>query len=120
MDTTKRVMKEIMRRVRDARKRAGLTQADVAKALNISDTTFNGYETLNRTMGIPDLVKLPAILGCRITDLLPDAVVTDYDRARAADPRLQTIIENWQELPEIVKAGWAFTVEQYKEERKGK
>lgn len=77
MDTTKRVMKEIMRRVLDARKRAGLTQAEVAAGLNISDTTFNGYETLNRTMSIPDLVKLPAILGCRITDLLPDSWVTD-------------------------------------------
>ena len=50
-------------------------------------------------------MELPFINGCRINDLLPDSVVTDYDRARAADPRLQAIIENWQDLPEIVEAG---------------
>jgi len=100
MDTTKRIMQEIMDKVKDARKRAGLTQAEVADALNIRDSTFNGYENLNRTLSIADLVRLPSILGCRITDLLPDSVVTDYDRARALNHRLQDITDRWTLLDE--------------------
>jgi len=110
MDTAKRVMREVMRRVKDARKRAGLTQADVAAALNCTQQTYNGYETVNRTMGIPDLVKLPAILGCRITDLLPDGVVTDYDRARARDENLQAIVDHWDEIDPVLRVGMALMV----------
>ena len=87
-----------MKKVRDARRRSGLTQAEVAKELNIVDTTFNGYETLNRDMGIAALLKLPAILGCKISDLLPDSVLTDYDRARAADPQLTCVVQAWPKL----------------------
>lgn len=108
MDTTKRIMQEIMNKVKDARKRAGLTQAEVADALNIRDSTFNGYENLNRTLSIADLVRLPAILGCRITDLLPDSVLTDYDRARASDERLDFIVRNWDELPDEAKNATVF------------
>ena len=60
MDTSNRVMREIMRRVKEARKKAGLTQTDVAKALNCSQQTYNGYETLKRMIGVNDLLRLPA------------------------------------------------------------
>ena len=102
LDTTNRVMKEIMDKVRSARERAGLTQLDVASALSIRQQTYNGYETGARTIGIPDLTRLPAILGCRITDLLPDSVVTDYDRARARDEQLDLVVESW---PQITDGG---------------
>ena len=69
----------------------------------MSASAFNNYETLARTMGITDLMRLPAILNCRITDLLPDSVVTDYDRERAADPKLREVQERWNNLPEYVQ-----------------
>jgi len=112
--------KAVGKRIRSIRRGSKQTLEDVSAKLDISASALGHIETGRNLISLEHLVKLPAILGCRVTDLLPDAVVTDYDRARAADPRLQTIIENWQDLPEIVKAGWAFTVEQYKEERKGK
>lgn len=115
------VGEEMGKKLSLARRRAGLTQKDLAGALNLqSKVSVSDFEKGKTLISAEHLVKLPSILGCRITDLLPDTVVTDYDRTRAADPRLQAIIENWQDLPEIVKAGWAFTVEQYKEAKKGK
>lgn len=110
MDTTNRVMKEIMRKVRDARKRAGLTQSDVAKALDVRQQTYNGYETGARTMSIPDLVKLPSILGVPITSLLPDSVVSDYDRARARDEILDYVVAGWDQLPKDAKTTIAHIV----------
>ena len=111
-----RVLKQVMKNVRDARKRAGLTQADVARIFGMSASAFNNYETSVRTMGITDLVRLPAILNCRITDLLPESVVTDYDRERAANPRLREAQENWKYIPEIAKAGMAGMAKEAKEE----
>lgn len=116
MDTTERVIREVMKKVKDARKRAGLTQAEVAKALNCSQQAYNGYEIGSRTIGLADLLRLPAILGVKITDLLPDSVVTDYDRARAADPRLQEILSAWNDLPEFLKDGMTSMVRDAKKE----
>ena len=116
MNTTERVIREVMRKVRDARKRAGLTQAEVAKALNCSQQAYNGYEIGSRAIGVVDLLRLPAILGVRITDLLPDSVVTDYDRNRAADPRLQEIVAAWSELPDFLRDGITGMVRDAKKE----
>lgn len=43
-----------------------------------------------------------AILNCKITDLLPDSVVTDYDRERAKDESLDFVVTSW---PEITDGG---------------
>lgn len=48
-------------------------------------------------------LALPAILNCKITDLLPDSVVTDYDRARAKDLDLDKIHRAWAGLTDTQK-----------------
>lgn len=105
-----------MQKVKEARKKAGLAQTDVARALNCSQQTYNGYETLKRMIGVNDLLRLPSILGCKLTDILPDSVITDYDRARAADPRLQEIIEGWNDLPDFLRDGLTGMVRDAKKE----
>ena len=82
-----------------------MVQADIAKELDLSIEGVSSMERGSRLIGLEYLLRLPAILGCKITDLLPDSVVTDYDRARAADPRLQEILGAWNELPEFLKDG---------------
>ena len=61
-------------------------------------------------MSIPHLLALPAILNCRITDLLSDSVITDYDRARARakDERLSYLVDNWDDLSETAKDATVF------------
>lgn len=88
------VNKVVGKRIRDARKNADLTLEEVADKLGITPSAFGHIERGRNMIALEHLVRLPAILGCRITDLLPDGVVTDYDRDRAADPRLQEIIES--------------------------
>ena len=108
MKSADRVMKEVMRNVRDARKRANPTQADVADKLNLRTQTYNGYETPARFMSISHLLALPAILNCRITDLLSDSVVTDYDRERARDDKLDFLINNWDDISDDAKDATVF------------
>lgn len=59
-------------RLKEARLSAGLTQEEVAKALNISRTTVTMWETGDVN---PTADKLPAIArlyGCTINDLFRD------------------------------------------------
>lgn len=86
----------IGKKIRRIRKDIGLTQKEIADKLGITDSGFAQLERGDNLISIEHLVKLPSILGCRITDLLPDSVVTDYDRARASDPRLRDLIEWWE------------------------
>lgn len=46
-------------RIREARKKTGLTQQEVAKALGIGKSTYTGYETGNSN---PDMYKLAQIM----------------------------------------------------------
>ena len=48
--------------------------------------------------------------------MLPDSVVTDYDRERARDDKLDRIMELWPELPLHVKETLVFVAEGGKSE----
>lgn len=102
------IQKQIMTRARKIREKAGLTQADVARVLGCSANAYGHYETDIRQISVEDVFRLPAILNCRISDLLPDDVLSDYDLRRLRDPNLDAIIETWPNLPhraqEILKS----------------
>lgn len=87
------MINDVARKLRRLRKQAGLSQADVAKELDLTVTGYGHLERGTRVIGLEHLLRLPAILGVRITDILPDSVVSDYDRERASDPRLQEVIQ---------------------------
>ena len=89
MNQVERWAREIGQKIRRARKDREMVQADIAKELGLSIEGVSSMERGSRLIGLEHILRLPAILGCRITDLLPDEVVTNYDRRRAADPRLQ-------------------------------
>jgi len=112
-------MQQVMTNVKAKREQAKLTQKDVAEGLGISTTTYNNYETGARTMGIADLVRLTTVLGCKISDLLPESVVTTYDRQRAKDPKLQRIIDLWPDLPEFLRDGLAALADNYDQQKGG-
>lgn len=83
-------------KIRKARKLVGLSQKEVADKLGMTDSGFAHIERGLNLISLEYLMRLPAVFGCKLTDLLPDSVITDYDRARASDPRLQEIIEWWE------------------------
>lgn len=110
------MIKDMARKLRKARKNAGLSQADVAKQLDLSTEGYGHMERGTRSIGMEYFLLLPSILGVKISDLLPDSVITDYDRARAADPRLQEINEAWNDLPDFLRDGITGMVRDAKKE----
>lgn len=105
---TSRDIKRIGKNIQRLRQEARLNQAEVATALSITQSALSHIERGESHVDVGHLLRLPAILGCRITDLLPDSVVTDYDRARSKDERLSYIVDNWDDLSETAKDATVF------------
>lgn len=50
----------------------GLTQKEMAKALNSSQNTISNYETGVRTPTVKKLLAIATLLGCSVADLTAD------------------------------------------------
>lgn len=61
----------MIRRVREARQAAGLTQADAARALGVSQSQVSKIERGERKIDPLDLAKLAKLYGKRVEELLP-------------------------------------------------
>lgn len=66
-----RQYQEMIRRVREARQAAGLTQADAARALGVSQSQVSKIERGERKIDPLDLAKLAKLYGKRVEELLP-------------------------------------------------
>ncbi|MBR3060781.1 MAG: helix-turn-helix transcriptional regulator [Oscillospiraceae bacterium] len=71
------------------RKRAGLTQQELAEAANLSDRTYADIERGETNMRVSTLLKL-----CEALHITPDTILTDH--ADEATPSLDEIIERLQ------------------------
>ena len=87
-------------KIKLARVASGLSQKEVGKALGIAQRTWSHYEKGNSALPADMLLQLPAILGVKISDLLPDSVVTAVDQRRSRDLRLEKIIILWPDISE--------------------
>ena len=94
---------EIGQKLREARLKAELTQEKAAKRLGMERSNLTHIEKGRSPMALNQLLQIPRLYGCKITDVLPESVVTAQDRQRAKDPDLQDIIDAWPELTEDVK-----------------
>ena len=70
--------KRLGARIREERKRLNLTQAQLAEAIEISDTYMGAIERGERSLTLDTLVRLVNWLGVTIDYLLADSV-TDSD-----------------------------------------
>ena len=95
------ISKRIARKLRQARKSTRYTQEEIADRLGIARSAYGHIESGRNLISIEHLLKLPSILECRLTDLLPDSVLTDHDRQRSADPQLEQIIRAWPRLRKV-------------------
>ena len=64
----------IGKNMRDARKRAGFTQNEMAQKLGISETHYSNLERARRTLSLNFLVKFCAVLNIPFERLLSGAV----------------------------------------------
>lgn len=111
-----KVDKEVGLKLRKCREALSLSQQEIADKLSLTKVAYGNIERGTSLISVERLIILARILGVKITDLLPDSVVTDYDRARAADPRLQEINAAWNDLPDFLKDGITGMVRDAKKE----
>lgn len=70
--------KRLGKRIREERRRLNLTQAQLAEAIDISDTYMGAIERGERSLTLDTLVRLVERLGVTVDYLLADSV-TDND-----------------------------------------
>ncbi|MCH5343998.1 MAG: helix-turn-helix transcriptional regulator [Acetatifactor sp.] len=66
--------KRLGKRIREERKRLNLTQAELAEAIDISDTYMGAIERGERSLTLDTLVRLVNRLGVTIDYMLADSV----------------------------------------------
>src|SRR6266704_2196539 len=64
--------REIGRRLKAARQRAHVSQAELAASLDVTQTAISYWEAGRRLPGIDDLIRIASALDTPLTDLLPD------------------------------------------------
>lgn len=66
--------KRLGRRIREERRRLNLTQAELAEAIDISDTYMGAIERGERSLTLDTLVRLVNRLGVTVDYMLADSV----------------------------------------------
>jgi transcriptional regulator with XRE-family HTH domain len=94
---------EVGRRLRAARDHAGLSQAQVAAALEVTQTAVSYWEAGRRLPGLDQLMSLAALLNLPVSELLPD---TSTRRPVAATLRA---VADQVDSAELARALEAFT-----------
>lgn len=67
----------IAERIKQYRAAAGMTQKELAGAINASQNTISQYESGKRTPTVKKLLELSALLGCSLDELTCSHPVTD-------------------------------------------
>lgn len=78
------MIKGLSEKLKELRRRAGLSQRDVAKQLGVSPSIISSYETGERTPSVENLLALSFLYRCSVDHLLgkdpePPRAVLDTD-----------------------------------------
>jgi transcriptional regulator with XRE-family HTH domain len=63
-----------MSELRNIRRTLGMTQDDLASAMNTTGVSISRYERDERKLTLPLLRRLSSVLGCSITDIIGDGI----------------------------------------------
>ena len=103
-------------RLREARKKAGLTQKDVASQLNMTEAGYCGYETGKRVPNALQIARIAKIIGVtgdyllETEPLYSEQVVPLLGRIACGEPILaEQNVEEYISLPSGVKVDYALT-----------
>lgn len=69
-------------RIKNFRMENGLTQRELAEALNSSQNAISNYENGVRTPTVKKLFAIAALLGCNVADLMTDMETTASVKAQ--------------------------------------
>lgn len=88
--------------LREARKAAGLTQEQVAEMMNITKSTYCGYETGKRQPDVAKIKQISNILGIPADKLLQTGHASDISRDQKEDELVQMFKSLTSEERDIV------------------
>ena len=83
-------------RIRAARRTAGMSQSDLAKALHTTQSAISLYEGAQRAVSIILLLKISEVLRCPLEELLADLVT------QPRDPDARALLERMEEDPSLI------------------
>ncbi|MCG8711098.1 helix-turn-helix domain-containing protein [Brenneria sp. 4F2] len=89
---------ELGKRITALRKEAGMTQAQVAQALNVSQQAVQAWEAGRRRIQISILPAVARVLSVSLEDLLGEEA-EKAARKRGPTPKWQQLIEEIDSLP---------------------
>lgn len=94
---TRRV--EIGRRIREARRRRGLSQSEVSQVAGITQASLSNYETGKRELPLSTVMNLAAALDVPLGDLMeiPDVMIL-------RDSRLADAVRALMDSPELLES----------------
>lgn len=79
--------------IREARKKAGMTQGDVAKKIGVKTATIAQWENDLRNPKLDTLRKLAFAIGISLTDMIPELAYWDPWREASCPP--PTHVDEW-------------------------
>ncbi len=97
MQDQKTFLEQIGSRIADARKAAGLTQTDLAQAVDLSQQVIANYEAGQRNIPVYTLARIADTLGTPVGTLTAEDSRSGHKRGPA--PRVQKQLERIQALP---------------------
>ncbi len=86
--------------LREARKEKGLTQSEIAEAMNITKSTYCGYETGKRQPDVMKIKQISEILGIPADRLLQ----TGHEDAQRVSAKEQSMIDLFRQMTPEEKA----------------
>lgn len=90
---------EVGRRLRQARRRRGLSQSEVSQSAGITQASLSNYETGKRELPLSTVLNIAAALDVSLGELMeiPDVIVL-------RDSRLGNAVQALAESPELLES----------------
>lgn len=90
---------EVGRRLRDARRRRGLSQSEVSQSAGITQASLSNYETGKRELPLSTILNLAAALDVSLGDLMetPEIIVL-------RDSRIANAVRALMDSPELLES----------------
>ena len=85
-------------RIREVRKRSGIPQNVLAKAVGISPGALTNFEKGRRRISLDWLQKIAAVLDTPVADFLEEET-----RTRAGHPKEQRLLAAWRKLTPVLQ-----------------
>lgn len=90
-------------KIKELRKRKGITQKELAEELNITDSAITRYESGKREPNIDMINKIAAALGVSINELLLDSVVNLSDMTKEDKENYIDLIIEYPEFKSLIE-----------------